>query len=447
MKRELLIVGLSFLFLVSSLSGCFEQKDDGGTTDQNGEASFTYKGENARFGFLGVYPDYKNEFDYEEMAKIGVGWIRVIWGDSSFVWGNIEKTGGTYDFSLQDEFVKEMQNYGFNIFPVIWPYAQWDQQNCYNESCLVNENDVFIDRLGISRCKPCNETAYLNFIKTMVERYDDDDIDDMPGLKYPIKYYEFLNEPTLNIDVEEKKDATEMHFKGTSGEFVEFMNITYDAMKEVYPDVKIVHAGINSLEDDYLTLDFWKVVYEKHSKFDIANVHSINQGNYDLFTSAFRDLLVDYYDVVPTLWVGEVEIGAHDVVYNEDKQAADLIKGYVRAFANGAEKIIYNIWYDPGSSEDFKRAAVIRVDRTEKTLYYAFKTMISKIDYFTSIEKIDKDVYRFVVNESSVYVLWDGASIPDEIIGQVRVTDIYGIEKIMDASEVELFENPIFIEI
>ena len=432
---------------MGSFSGCINQEGDIEGSSQDEDVSFEFRGENARFGFLGTYPDFKKEFDYPEMAKIGVGWIRIIWGDAAFVWGNIEKTPGMYDFNLQDEFVKEIQKYGFNILPVIWPYAQWDQNNCYSEECHVNDFDMFIDQLGISRCKPCNETAYLNFIKTMVERYDNDGLDDMPGLRYPIKYYEFLNEPTLNIDVEEKKDATEMHFKGTPAEFVELMNITYDAMKEVYPEVKVVHAGINSLEDDYLTLDFWKVVYENRSKFDIANVHSINQGSYDFFTSKFKDLLEDYYDDVPPIWVGEVEIGAHDVIYDEDKQAVDLIKGYVRAFANGAEKIIYNIWYDPGSSEDFMRAAVIRVDRTEKPLYYAFRTMISKLDYFTSVEKLEEGIYKFVVNNTSVYVLWDVDMLPSEITGQVKITDIYGMEKTMDAANVEISDKPVFIEI
>lgn len=447
MKKKLLIIGIIFLSINLSFSGCINQKDNIREPSQNENVSFKFKGENARFGFLGTYPDFKKEFDYPEMAKIGIGWIRIIWGDAAFVWGNIEKIPGTYDFSLQDEFVKEMQEYGFNILPVVWPYAQWDQNNCYNESCLVSEKDVFIDQLGISRCKPCDETAYLSFIKTMVERYDNDGEDDMPGLKYPIRYYEFLNEPTLNIDVEEKKDASEMHFKGTPGEFVELMNITYDAMKEVYPDVKVVHAGINSLEDDYLTLDFWKAVYENHSKFDVANVHSINQGSYDFFTSRFKDLLEEYYDDIPPIWIGEVEIGGFDAIYDEDKQAADLIKGYVRAFANGAEKIIYNIWYDPGSSKDFMRAAVIRVDHTKKPLYYAFKTMINKLDYFISVKKLDEGVYKFVVNNTSVYVLWGKNTLPDEITGQVKVTDIQGIERIIDASEVKISDKPVFIEI
>jgi hypothetical protein len=440
MKKHLSTGGSVLMVILVLFSGCQE-------TDQPLNSIYTYKGENARFGFLGTYPDYKNEFDYEEMAKLGVGWIRIIWADAAFVWGNIEKTPGVYDFDMQDAFVKEMQKYGFNIFPVIWPYAQWDQQECYNESCLVNEDDVFIDQLGISRCNPCNETAYLNFIRTMVERYDGDGVDDMPGLEYPVTYYEFINEPFLNIEVEEKKEATEMHYKGTPEEFVHFMNMTYDAMKEAYAEVVFVHAGINSLEDDYITLDFWNVVYKQHAKFDVANIHAINQDRYDLFTAELTELLSRYYESMPSFWVGEVEVAGDEDMYDEETQAMDLIKGYVRAFANGAEKIFYNIWYDPGSSQTFMNAAVIRVDHTEKSLYYAFKTMISKIDYFTSVEKREEGLFKFTVNDNAVYVAWNIDALPEDLTGEVKVTEMLGTEHIVDASEIKSTEQPIFIEL
>jgi hypothetical protein len=217
-------------------------------------------------------------------------------------------------------------------------------------------------------------------------------------------------------------------------------------MKEAYADVVIVHAGINSLDYDYITFDFWKVVYGQKAKFDVANVHSINEGSNDLFSSELIEFLDDYYSEVPSFWIGEVEIAGHEIDYDEDKQAIDLVKGYVRAFSNGAEKIIYNIWYDPGSSETFMNAAVIRLDLTEKPLYYAFKTMMGKIDYFTSVEKLDEGVFKFIVNNKTIYVLWDLDSLPDEITGEVKVTYILGTEKIVDANMIELTNEPIFVE-
>ena len=43
--------------------------------------------------------------------------------------------------------------------------------------------------------KPYDMAAYANFIAKLVERYDGDSIDDMPGLTVPIKHWELMNEP------------------------------------------------------------------------------------------------------------------------------------------------------------------------------------------------------------------------------------------------------------
>ena len=40
-----------------------------------------------------------------------------------------------------------------------------------------------------------SEREYQDFVKQLVERYDGDGIDDMPGLKNPIKYWQIDNEP------------------------------------------------------------------------------------------------------------------------------------------------------------------------------------------------------------------------------------------------------------
>ena len=77
---------------------------------------------------------------------------------------------------------------------------------------------------------------------------------------------------------------------------------------------------------------------------------------------------------------------------------------------------------------------------------YAFRTIVAKIDCFTSAKKISKSQYKFIVDGNPVYVLLGSGSIPDEITGSVKVTDIYGNETQMDASELELDNSPIFVE-
>ncbi len=54
--------------------------------------------------------------------------------------------------------------------------------------------------------------------------------------------------------------------------------------------------------------------------------------------------------------------------------------------------------------------------------------------------------YKFKLGNRTIYVLWGNAPLPEEIKGPVRVTDIYGNERTIDASEVELTDFPVYVE-
>ena len=73
------------------------------------------------------------------------------------------------------------------------------------------------------------EEAYLRFVKAAVERYDGDGVDDMPGLKVPIRYWQFENEP----------DGASEDWEG----YAHLHEITYDAIKEACPEAKVALGG------------------------------------------------------------------------------------------------------------------------------------------------------------------------------------------------------------
>ena len=83
---------------------------------------------------------------------------------------------------------------------------------------------------------------------------------------------------------------------------------------------------------------------------------------------------------------------------------------------------------------------------TGRPAYYGLKTLIEKLDKFTSAEKLAEGHYRFTVGGKTVYVLWGSGEIPEEIRGEVLVIDIYGEETRTDSSAIELTESPIFVE-
>ena len=66
---------------------------------------------------------------------------------------------------------------------------------------------------------------------------------------------------------------------------------------------------------------------------------------------------------------------------------------------------------------------------------------------FSSIETLADNQYKIMVDNNVVYVLWGTDDISDEITGDVAITDIKGNIHTMDASEIVLSEDPVFVEI
>jgi len=93
-----------------------------------------------------------------------------------------------------------------------------------------------------------------------------------------------------------------------------------------------------------------------------------------------------------------------------------------------------------------KQCALVDEDGERRPAYYGLKTLIEKLDKFTSAENLAEGQYRFVVEGKTIYVLWGSDEIPKEIIGEVLVTDIYGQETSTDSSAIKLTESPIFVE-
>ena len=121
----------------------------------------------------------------------------------------------------------------------------------------------------------------------------------------------------------------------------------------------------------------------------------------------------------------------------EDNMSDLLITNFVKAFAGGAEKIFH-----PGIMKSSNKS-----EPGKENLFYALQTMVNKIDYFNSVEKLDMGQYKFTLEDNVVYVLWGENNITGEIIGQVKVTDATGSETVLNAEDAYLTESPVFIEI
>ncbi|MBI2133642.1 hypothetical protein HYU11_03085 [Candidatus Woesearchaeota archaeon] len=238
------------------------------------------------------------------VSGMGVGWVNMNW--PKFRWGSIERAPGVYDFSEHDLLVKAAQKDRLVLFAELLPYADWDQGG--DSKCRAKEHDYL--------CKPKDMEAYKKFVSRLIERYDGDGEDDMPGLEIPVKYWSIISEPDI------KKDPYVIFFVGDEQDYLEVIRESYVTIKEACEDCKIVQGAAAGIESEFMS--FWDKFFSLGGAeyFDIADVHyvginiatggTVGLGDKStLNAKTFRELLAKHKINKP-LWVSEAVIRTSD---------------------------------------------------------------------------------------------------------------------------------------
>lgn len=410
--------------------------------------------ESSHFGFMPA------TFDYQDAKAAGGNWDRPFF--ELFGWGQIEPEPGTFDFSQTDQYVKEAQDNGFNALANIQPFAAWDQKANEGKFPEVQLQDP---RSGRTRGKPTNMGAYKSFVKKLVERYDGDGKEDMPSLKYPIKYWEAANEP-------EMQNPPLVFFQGPPKDYFEVLKATYEAIKSADENAKVLNGGMAGMQD-FMT-KYWQGVFDLGggNYFDIANIHSISHGE-PLNIPDFKDFLARNKISKP-IWVTEVQIEDRQEKKTEEEYADSLARSYTFALANGAEKLFYvNLKLPegglPGEGEGgpgfSDLSTLISKSGQKQPLFDAHKTIAERFDQPFTVEKVKEEIsaptepgkpggarkiqagqYKFTIKGKTIFALWGSGAVPAELTGKVKVTYMNGEKKEMDASAITLSESPILAE-
>ena len=328
--KKLLIILLSFLFLTN------------------------FANSQSRFGEL-------TEIRDEKMRGKENQWVRPHPGP--FIWNHIEKEKGKFNWEEADKYVVYAQEHNQTILATIWPHANWEQKSCKRKKAKSPFGKRFTKYLS----KPCSMDDYKNFLVKLVDRYDGDGLNDMPGLTKPIKYWDVMNEPEFK-----------MFFKGSKEDFVEIFNFSSKVIKEKQPDAVIVMAGAAGMFPE--SKKYWKVVLPKiKDNFDIANIHHISgpdgQCDKQLWVDEFADLLKSV-NIDKPIWLTEA------------MTCGPPVKAWVNAFLNGAELII-----DVGVNAPGKKMS----KKGRKKL----NDFIAEYDGFESIKSISKKKVEFTYKDGS----------------------------------------------
>ena len=183
-----------------------------------------------------LLPPSKMGYTYKNAQDIGVRWNRP---EFYALWGIIQKTDveireGIFDWKEND--------YVFGTVPK-------DIGIVGNiggiESRTIKGKDPF-PRTFRFQSKNL-EDKYIYFVRKLVERYDGDGIDDMPGLQNPVLYWQVDNEPDLGT----------LDWEG----YAHLMEITSKAIKAACPQCKVIMGGLAQADKGFNT--FFLPVLEK----------------------------------------------------------------------------------------------------------------------------------------------------------------------------------------
>lgn len=395
-----------------------------------------------------------------------------------FIWNEIEKEKGKFDWSVTDERVmgeKDGETMGEMInLAMIWPYANWDQNTCHQGEKYEATGHLKESGETLKVGKPCDMADYASFLEKVVERYDGDGENDMPNLKIPIKYWEIMNEPEMQGGSIGGAGEDLKFFVGTPQEYFEILKTSYETIKKADPGAKVAHAGMAGVQSDFSK--FWTPIFEAGAGnyFDIANIHTIStdEKREDLYVIKFKKFLEKYGLSDKPIWITEVQFGQL-LEKPKDLNSFEILiaKASVFGLAQGAEKLFYienwTFWdnqemLQPSKDEKEKKEPKKLPDLSNNSTQKVYLNLVAKINSFEKIEKIKEEFsenpgdnegatsqvgqYKFVAGSKIVYVLWGKAGLPAEISGQVKVTDIYGESQEIEASAIELSDSPIFVE-
>ncbi len=270
-----------------------------------------------------------------------------------FTWGFIEKEKGKYNWTTTDFVVKTVQDYNAHLLVTIYTWNPWDQK----ESAIFN---------GWYLEEPRDWEGYISWLSALAERYDGDGVDDMPGLRYPLRYFEIGNE-----------------IQGVyQGCYIRILKDSYDAIKQANPDAVVMNGALRYEDVD----GFLDEGLEKY--IDVFNTHDTD------------------FDDIPTLkartgkpvWFSEILPGSPGEEMNREKEygvARRVIEVYPRALSAGVEKV-------------FLAQPMLTFGRYgEGILTSIHRFLQERIDFFDRAETFTVDgvtFYRFIRGNNSFIV-------------------------------------------
>jgi len=385
--------------------------------------------------------------DIVSLQELGVKQVR----KASILWGSIEPQRGVYDFRSMDAFVRRLQTANVNVMVATFrAISSWGGNPAVRAG--YDSRNILSTMSGF----PSDIAAWKDFVRTIVERYDGDGIDDMPGLVYPVKYWQVENEWMRQ-------------WKDTTANYLKFLDITYQEIKKADPTSNVIAGAITgsmafavgegfdpigyfekdngsggtikvSQKELLQSKKYWHELaranallnYGKNS-FDIIDVHLYSREAYRIPPAMewLKTTMANYGDIKP---VWSLENGGPLYGYTESLHAEEVVKRYLLSITSGIDKTFWSALHEvPVSSQkykNFRNLSLIDIHGRKKPAFYTYQLILPVLDGFDTIERLNigKRIYGFKVTRRHEVrlILWADTPISISLptsLSEIRVTN------------------------
>ncbi|MCM8768536.1 MAG: hypothetical protein NC911_02470 [Candidatus Omnitrophica bacterium] len=256
----------------------------------------------------------------EVFARTGVKWAKPM--GKGFSWGDIEPKPPVagkhkYHWDEIDQLILEYQRAGFRHFHI---YVK--SMNPWASSQPVKSIGG-----GSSLPKPEYIEDYKAYLRALVQRYDPNHPDHLPGLLYPIEYWEIEAEWGTGF------------WQGTLEEYLKLLRIAYPTIKQANPQAKVILIGFflagvfeghpdpkdipttlaampnKRRQTSERYLEEIRELLAHPELFDIVEFHSLSDWSEISGMARFLRQTMQQYGYEKPIWVGDVNYTASPMMF------------------------------------------------------------------------------------------------------------------------------------
>ncbi len=207
-----------------------------------------------------------------------------------------------------------------------------------------------------------DEAAYSAYVAAVVERYDGDGIDDMPGLLRPVKHWEVDNEPDLKNSGSPREDRFDPDGFCTPEEYAHVLRLTAAAIRAADPEAKVLNGGLYRPMTDTgkAYLDALFALPDVSAVIDIQSEHAYHSDR----TPRRVIQAIDHSRAASStwpLWITETNVPSRgdEAWLDTDYQAEQVVLTYAEALARGVERVFWHTLADPPQRDGPKRRGIM----------------------------------------------------------------------------------------